>query len=139
MEMAFYKCSVCGQIIGIIKDTNMPLICCGKKMEEMIPGTTDALSEMHVPVITVEGDNVTVCIGSAPHPMTTVHHIEWIALETSCGNQRKELKWDAEPMVCFRLCKGETVKCAYAYCNLHGLWKANSQYAAFSENCEPIL
>lgn len=124
MEMKFYQCSVCGQIVAIVKETGVPLVCCGEDMEEMIPGSVDASREKHVPVIEVDGDKVTVTVGSAPHPMTKEHSIEWIALETMCGNQRKVLKPGEEPKACFRLCKGDTVLNAYAYCSLHGLWKA---------------
>lgn len=122
MEMKFYRCAVCGQIVGIVKDTDMPLICCGQEMEALIPDCTDASHEKHVPVIVIEDNTVTVTVGSEPHPMTKEHCIEWIALKTTCGTQRKELKSD--PKACFCICPGDKVKAAYAYCNLHGLWKA---------------
>lgn len=124
MEMKFYKCAICGQIVGIVEDTGVPMICCGEEMEELIPCTADASHEKHVPCVTINGDRVSVKVGSAPHPMNKEHFIEWIALETDAGNQRRQLKPDAGPEVCFRLCEGERVKAAYAYCNLHGLWKA---------------
>ncbi len=124
MEMKFYRCSLCGQMIAIVKDTDVPVVCCGMDMEELIPGSVDASHEKHVPVIKVDGDLVTVTVGSDPHPMSDKHFIEWISLQTKCGNQRKELKPGDAPAVCFRLCEGDEVKAAYAYCNLHGLWKA---------------
>lgn len=124
MEMSFFKCEMCGQIVAIVEGTAVPLMCCGKEMEKMVPGSVDASQEKHVPVIEVNGDTVTVTVGSAPHPMETGHYIRWISLETKCGNQRKELRPDAEPKACFRICEGDEVKTAYAYCNLHGLWKA---------------
>lgn len=93
-------------------------------MEEMTPCSTDGSFEKHVPEIRTEGDEVTVVVGSVPHPMLKEHWIEWIALETRCGNQRKALKPEAEPKACFRICYGDEVIAAYAYCNLHGLWKA---------------
>lgn len=123
MEMKFYQCSICGQIVGIVKETGVPLVCCGEDMEEMIPGSVDAAHEKHVPVIAVDGNHVTVTVGSVPHPMTGAHYIEWIALKTKCGNQRKALKPGSEPKTCFCLCEGDEVVAAYAYCNLHGLWK----------------
>lgn len=49
MEMKFYRCSVCGQIVGIVKKTDSPLVCCGKPMEELIPCSTDGSYEKHVP------------------------------------------------------------------------------------------
>ena len=56
MEQKYYKCSVCGKIIAVVKDTPVPVMCCGKKMEEIIPGTVDAAVEKHVPVITKVDD-----------------------------------------------------------------------------------
>ena len=53
MEMKFYQCETCGQIIAIVKKTGVPVMCCGKPMKEIIPGTTDASLEKHVPVYEV--------------------------------------------------------------------------------------
>lgn len=125
MEMKFYQCAICGQIVAIVNDTGVPLMCCGESMEEIIPGTADASPEKHVPVIEIHGDQVTVSVGSVPHPMTHGHHIEWIALQTTGGNQRKELRPDTEPKACFCLCKGDEVESVCAWCNLHGLWRTD--------------
>ena len=123
MEMRFYKCSHCGQIAAIVKKTGAPLVCCGEPMQEIIPGTTDAAVEKHVPVFEVKDNIVTVCVGSAAHPMLPEHYIEWVAIQTKFGNQRKALKPGDEPKVCFALCEGDEVEAVYAYCNLHSLWK----------------
>ena len=61
---------------------------------------------------------------SAPHPMIAAHHIEWVSLQTKAGNQRKALVVDGAPEVTFALTDGDEVEAVYAYCNLHGLWKA---------------
>ena len=124
MEMKFYRCSHCGQIIAIVKETGVPVVCCGEPMTEVIPGTTDASLEKHVPVFTVEGNKVQVSVGSAAHPMLPEHYIEWVAIQTEFGNQRKQLRPGDEPKVCFSLCDGDEVKAVYAYCNMHSLWKA---------------
>ena len=124
MEMKFYRCSRCGQIIALVKETGVPVVCCGEPMAEVIPGTTDASLEKHVPVFTVEGNKVQVSVGSAAHPMLPEHYIEWVAIETKSGNQRKQLCPGDEPKVCFAICDGDEVKAVYAYCNLHSLWKA---------------
>lgn len=123
MEMRFYKCSHCGQIAAIVKKTGAPLVCCGEPMQEIIPGTTDAAVEKHVPVFEVKDNIVTVCVGSASHPMLPEHYIEWVSIQTKFGNQRKALKPGDEPKVCFALCEGDEVEAVYAYCNLHSLWK----------------
>lgn len=123
MEMRFYQCELCGQIVAIVKETGSPLICCGQPMKEIVPGTTDAAVEKHVPVYEVEGNLVKVRVGEVDHPMLDAHYIEWVSIQTKFGNQRKALKPGDAPEVCFALCEGDEVKAVYAYCNLHGLWK----------------
>lgn len=124
MELKFYKCAHCGQIVAIVKGTGVPIICCGEPMQEIVAGTTDAAVEKHVPVFTVDGDKVSVKVGEVEHPMTEEHYIEWVALKTKQGNQRKALNPGDAPEVCFRICDGDEVEAVYAYCNLHSLWKA---------------
>ncbi len=122
--MKFYICKHCGNIVAMVKESGAPINCCGEKMSEIIPGTTDAAVEKHVPIIEVNGNIVTVTVGEVIHPMIPEHYIEWIAISTNKGNQRKLLKPGEEPKACFALCEGEQVEVAYAYCNLHSLWKA---------------
>ncbi len=124
MEMKFYRCAHCGQIVAIVKGTGVPIMCCGEKMQEIIPGTTEAATEKHIPVYTVEGNKVFVTVGEVEHPMLPEHYIEWVSLKTKLGNQRKALKPGDAPKTCFSLCDGDEVEAVYAYCNLHSLWKA---------------
>ena len=123
MEQKFYICEHCGNIIAMVKPSGVPVMCCGQKMKELIPGTTDAAVEKHVPVYEVKDNIVTVTVGSVTHPMLPEHFIEWISIQTKFGNQRKVLKPSEEPKACFALCEGDEVEAVYAYCNLHGLWK----------------
>ena len=92
-------------------------------MIEMIPGTTDAAVEKHVPVVNVEGNKVIVSVGSVTHPMLPEHYIEWIVLATNKGIQKKLLKPGEEPKAEFALLDGEKVEGAWEFCNLHKLWK----------------
>ena len=124
MEMKFYRCSRCGQIIAIVKKTGVPVICCGEPMKEIIPGTTEASTEKHIPVVEIDGNKVLVTVGSVAHPMLPEHFIEWIAVQTKQGNQRKALNPGDEPKACFTICENDEVEAVYAYCNLHSLWKA---------------
>lgn len=124
MEQRFFICKHCGNIIAMVKDTGVPVMCCGQAMTEIIPGTTDASVEKHVPVYSVEGDKVNVNVGESDHPMVEEHFIEWISLQTKQGNQRKQLLPGNAPKACFKLCDGDEVEAVYAYCNLHSLWKA---------------
>ena len=122
--MKFYICKHCGNIVGMVNDAGVPLVCCGEKMSELVANTTDAAQEKHVPVVTVDGNLVTVEVGSVAHPMLEEHFIQWITLETEQGNQRKPLAPGAEPKAVFALAPGDKAIAAYEYCNLHGLWKA---------------
>ena len=93
-------------------------------MTELISGTVDAAVEKHLPEYTVKNGIVSVNVGSVEHPMTPEHFISLIAVQTDCGVQYKNLTPEQAPRAEFALCEGETVESVYAYCNLHGLWKA---------------
>ena len=120
--MKFYICNHCKNIIGKIHDAGVPVVCCGEKMAELVPNTTDAATEKHVPVVTVDGSTVRVQVGSVAHPMTEEHLIQWIYIETEQGGQRKALKAGQAPHAVFHLADGDKALSVYAYCNLHGLW-----------------
>ena len=122
--MEFYKCAICGKIVAMVKEGVPDTVCCGKPMAELVPNTSDGAGEKHVPTVSVEGDVLTVRVGAVEHPMIEAHHIEWIAVETVSGNQRKILDPLGKPEAKFALLPGEKVKGVYEYCNLHGLWKA---------------
>ena len=122
--MKFYRCKKCGKIIAIVNETAVPTMCCGEAMVELIPGTTDGATEKHVPVYEVTGNIVTVKVGSVEHPMLDEHYIQWIAIKTKNGNQRKILKPGDVPEAKFAIVEGDEVLEVYEYCNLHGLWKA---------------
>lgn len=91
-------------------------------MTELVPNTEDAAQEKHVPVVTVDGQNIHVAVGSVEHPMIEKHFIQWIYLQTEHGGQRKALKPGDAPCADFTV-TGDKPIAAFAYCNLHGLWK----------------
>lgn len=124
MEQRFYVCECCGKIVAMVKPSACPTMCCGQAMKEIVPNTTDAAQEKHVPVWTREGNLVKVQVGSVAHPMVAAHYIEWVSLQTKAGNQRKALSPEQAPEVAFAITEGDEVEAVYAYCNLHGLWKA---------------
>ena len=115
--MKFYKCKACESIL-ILDAAD----CCGAELEELIPNTTDAAGEKHVPQISVNGDDVKIQIGSVEHPSLPAHYIEFILLQTNLGIHTRWLKPGMVPTAAFRLSDGEKVVAAFEYCNLHGLW-----------------
>ena len=124
MAQKFYICTHCGNVITKLTDSGVPVVCCGEQMAELIAGTTDAAKEKHVPVVKIDETEVYVSVGSVVHPMTKEHFIEWVMLKTQSGSQIKHLKPNENPEVVFSKFAGDEVKGVYAYCNLHGLWKA---------------
>ena len=123
-ENKFYICEHCGNIVGMIHNSGVPMMCCGQKMTKLEAGVVEASHEKHIPVVTVEGNTVRVNVGSVTHPMSEEHHIAWIYLQTNRGGQRKCLDVTGAPEVTFALAD-ETPVAVYAYCNLHGLWKTD--------------
>jgi superoxide reductase len=119
-EISFFLCKHCGNLVGMIHSSGVPIICCGEPMTKLVPNTTEASTEKHLPVVTVSGDTVKVAVGSAPHPMVPEHYIQWIYIQTENGGQRKCLKPGDAPEAVFALA-GDKPVAAYAYCNLHGL------------------
>jgi len=120
--VAFYKCEVCGNQVVLIKKGGGELVCCGKPMTELKANTTEASTEKHIPVATRENGKINVQVGSAIHPMKEEHYIEWIALVSDDGIRIISLKPGDEPKAVF--CDRENAE-VYAYCNIHGLWKAD--------------
>lgn len=133
MEMQFRICRICGNIVGIVNDSGAPIYCCGQEMETLVPNTVDAAFEKHVPQIAQNGCAVHICVGEEAHPMTAQHYIQWIAIRTKAGAQRKELRPGEAPEAEFALCEGDELICAYAYCNLHGLWGSKAGAAKSGE------
>lgn len=115
-ELRFYHCSSCGVFAAAFGDHPLP------GLEELTPNTVEASVEKHLPVVQAEAGRVTVRVGSVEHPMVPEHWIQWIWLETDKGGHKRELKPGEKPEAVFLLA-GETPLAAYAYCNLHGLWK----------------
>ncbi len=121
--MRVFKCVKCNNMISYLNKDKCDVKCCGETMVELIANTSDGAGEKHVPVVTVEGNTVTVAVGEVEHPMLDNHFIQWVAIETEQGRQRKVLEPGAKPVATFALVDGDKVKEAYEYCNLHGLWK----------------
>lgn len=123
IEKKFYICNHCGNIAAKIKDAGVPLVCCGEPMAELVPNSSGASEEKHMPVVTVDGNTVKVEVGSIAHPMSPEHYIGWVYLLCENGGQRKCLCGKEQASIEFALTEGEKPVAVYAYCNLHGLWK----------------
>lgn len=119
-----YKCATCGNVVEVILATGAEVACCGGAMAPLKENSVDAAKEKHVPVIEKIDGGYRVKVGSVEHPMTPEH---WItAVELIADNQvlRQTLKPGEKPEAVF-MTKATKVK-AREYCNLHGLWVAES-------------
>lgn len=121
----FYICKHCGNLVGMINNSGVPMICCGEPMTLLEPNTVEASVEKHLPVVTVEGNTVKAVIGDVAHPMIPEHFIGFVYLQTNLGGQRKCLVAGDAPEVTFALSEGEKPLAVFAWCNLHGLWVTN--------------
>ena len=120
-ELVIKKCKSCGATVKVIEDCNCDvcgIVCCGNPMEVMVPNSVDAAVEKHVPTYEKVEDEIVVKVN---HVMEKEHYIEWIALVSENKEYTVKLHPEEEAECRFPYLKGATL---YAYCNKHGLWKA---------------
>ena len=122
--MKLLKCPICGNVVEMIDDHGVPLMCCGKKMEVIEAGVVDAAVEKHLPVVNVDGNKLKLSVGDVSHPMTPEHFISNIWVEFETGNiLRVTLTSNDQPEASFDIAGKKGKATVYEYCNLHGLWK----------------
>jgi superoxide reductase len=117
-----YRCSECGNLVGVLHVGGGTLTCCDRPMVRLEENTVDAAREKHVPVLERASGGLAVRVGSVSHPMTEAHRIAWIEVEVDGLVVRKDLEPGDAPEAFFPL-DGRRVA-VRAWCNLHGLWKA---------------
>lgn len=125
-ELMFYRCSICGNLIFMVKDSGVIPVCCGKQMEEVLVNGADASFDKHIPFVNRSGNRVRLRVGRGGQPMIPEHFTEWVALLTDCGVYLRAMKIGQRAETVFTLLQDEEVLGAYASCNLHGLWAAVS-------------
>ncbi len=121
MKEKFYICRHCGNIVYMLHNAGVPIMCCGEKMKLLLPNTAEAACEKHLPVVTIDDGTIHVNIGKVSHPMAEDHYIEWIYVESENGGQHRNIHPGDSPEATFLIGEDKPVA-VYAYCNLHGLW-----------------
>ncbi len=116
-----YLCSVCGNVVEVIRPSSGALVCCSVPMNLLAENSTDAAQEKHVPVIEKVDGGYQVTVGSVEHPMEDGHHIEWIEVTADGKNYRQYLTPGQSPTAVFPI-EADRIT-AREVCNLHGLWK----------------
>ncbi|MEG0409574.1 MAG: desulfoferrodoxin family protein [Erysipelotrichaceae bacterium] len=122
--MKLLKCAVCGNVIEMIEDKKVPVMCCGQMMNELVANTSDGASEKHVPVIEIKDDVLFVQVGSVEHPMLPEHFITKIFVEYGDNLSQASLTPGVKPVASFNLNGYKGLVTVYEFCNIHGLWKA---------------
>lgn len=120
-----YKCAVCGNVVEVNHAGGGELVCCDQPMDLLKENTEDAATEKHVPVIEKVDNKIKVKIGEVEHPMEDKHYIEWIELLINGKSYRQFLEPGQKPEAVFTV-EASSQVIARAYCNLHGLWKAET-------------
>lgn len=125
-KLEFYKCNICGNYVEVVLEGEGELVCCGQPMELQTPKTQDEemRGEKHVPVVSKNGEELEVRVGSIPHPMEDEHYIQFIEVNSPDKRyvKRKYLYPHEEPVLKYK-CHCDKVE-ARELCNIHGLWKS---------------
>lgn len=122
--MKFYLCPETKTIVEVVAGQPAPLTCNGVAMEELVPNSSGAAVEKHMPVLSVENGVLTVCVGEVEHPSMEAHWIPFVAVKAGDLVLRRSIKATEKPEAKFPLgdFKGEVE--VYSWCNLHGIWKS---------------
>lgn len=119
-ELVIKRCKACGTMIKVLQGnecTDCEVVCCGEKMQALVPNSIDAAVEKHVPTYEKVEDEIYVKVN---HVMEKEHFIEWISLISENKEYTVKLYPEQNAECRFPYIKGATL---YAYCNKHGLWK----------------
>lgn len=124
MEERFFYCETCGNLLIAAIASGVIPYCCGDEMSLLTPNQTDGSGEKHLPCVDeVDEHRLRISVGSVLHPMTAEHSIRFVCLVTTEEVIIHYLSPDDSPVV--ELCFQGKPVCAYAYCNLHGLWRTD--------------
>lgn len=130
-NVQFYQCKHCETILLALCG-KVPH-CCSQELILLSCNSGSGSKEKHMPVLSYEDEMLIVKVGSAPHRAIPEHHIHWIFVETAAGGQYKKLT-SADLSEAHFMVKECDVLAVYAYCNLHGLWRAERENQAFDES-----
>lgn len=120
-DVSVYRNNETKQVVILVDAAAEELVLNGKTYSLLTAGTEDASKEKHIPALQKTDRVLEVEVGSVTHPMVEKHFIEWIAMVTENHVDIKYLKPGEPPKAVFA---ADEPGCVYAYCNLHGLWKA---------------
>jgi superoxide reductase len=123
VKYGIYRCETCGNLFALVYNGGGTSVCCGQEMTLLkVKTVADEGKEKHVPIMEINGKNVTVRVGSIPHPMEEKHYIAMIRLlQDGKPIAAKLLEPGMKPEAVFCVDNTANLK-AEEVCNLHGLW-----------------
>ena len=118
------KCKECGSIIQVFVEGDEN--ACDSHMIEIPVQTEGEKAPKHKPVVEIDGDNVTVKVGEAQHPMDEDHFIQFVVIGVGMEQYAKCFKPGDIPEATFTIGADKIADgvVAEAFCNLHGLWSS---------------
>ena len=126
MEERFFFCESCGNLLLAAIASGIIPYCCDEEMTLLTPNTTDGNHEAHLPVVERVGrGRLFITVGSKFHPMTSEHNIRFVCLVTTEECIIRYL--DVKDIPSVEICYSGVPLAAYAYCNIHGLWRTDIQ------------
>lgn len=122
-KMQIEYCPTCGNVVEKIEDHRVPLMCCGQKLQPLVPNSTEAAIEKHQPVISQENGKLLIRVGEVEHPSVEAHWIPWVIVQLENQIHRYSFEAGQIPIIDIPCPTSGTVVKAMAYCNSHGLWE----------------
>lgn len=123
-KLELYKCNVCGNIVEVLFSGIGDLVCCGEKMEHLVPQNSDnevELTEKHTPEINTYDEGTVVSV--LKHPMIKEHYIMMIQAESENKNEVHIKYFYPDDTAEINLPEIKNISSAISYCNIHGLYK----------------
>lgn len=121
-----YKCLVCGIVVEVLDGGLGEPVCCGQPMQWMREQADGPRAELHRPRIEACDEGIRVRIGGGDgHPMDARHFVQWIEAVSGSAVCRRELHPNDPPQAVFPI--GGERPAIRAFCNIHGLWKGESE------------
>ena len=120
-ELIIKKCLKCGALVKVLEDCtceNCGIKCCGEEMKALVPNSVDAAFEKHVPTYEIKDGKIFIKVN---HVMEEDHYIEWVSIVFDHKEVTTYFEPGKEAVAHCKYVPGSTI---YAYCNKHGLWKA---------------
>jgi len=125
-KFEIYKCNICGNTVQVLLTGAGELVCCGQKMEHLIPRTEEKneLAEKHTPVF--EQRETENFVTLKYHPMIPEHFIRFIEVYPKDRTELHLKYFNPYETPELKITGDSKNLDALELCNIHGLWRGNN-------------